>query len=380
MSTAIAKLEMTTNANVQGLFQAFRTEMKGSMIERDEEMQVVLSALLCDEHVCLVGPPGTGKSMSLDAIVGWLAAPSFKALLHKYIVPEELIGPVSIVKLKQDVYERLLGGRAADTEVLFLDEIFKGSPAILNTLLMLLNERKIYNGGTVVDCPLKLCVAASNEWPGEGSTGAELSALFDRFLFRKNVSPIRSESGIDALCFGNLPEPVPSFQLSDADLKSAQADVRALAWSEEAKDAFNLIRREIRAEGVIVGDRRLKKSVAACQANAYLNGNIAVTIEDLEILRHILWVDPTEQPAVVQKIVCKIAAPAMQEINAFLAEAEEINSKFNAQDLGQAALAFKKLDEIGRKLKGLKGDRATEAHTHVTDLAKKMKAAAIGHL
>ena len=70
---------------------------------------------------------------------------------------------------------------------------------VLNTLLTILNERVYHNDGTVIHCPLKLCVAASNEWPGDQEGGRELGALFDRFLLRKAVRPIATERGLDRL-------------------------------------------------------------------------------------------------------------------------------------------------------------------------------------
>ena len=65
-----------------------------------------------------------------------------------------------------DKYVRVTTGKLPETEFCFLDEIFKASSAILNTLLKILNERTFDPGdGVVRTVPLKLCLAASNEWP-----------------------------------------------------------------------------------------------------------------------------------------------------------------------------------------------------------------------
>ncbi len=58
----------------------------------------------------------------------------------------------------------------------FLDEVFEASRAILNTLLRTPNGRTFGHGGGVSrPVPLRLRVAASNEWP---------SAFQDRKLVR----------------------------------------------------------------------------------------------------------------------------------------------------------------------------------------------------
>ena len=44
-------------------FAGARKELSSSLIERDEEVDLVLTALLANEHVLLVGPPGCGKSL-----------------------------------------------------------------------------------------------------------------------------------------------------------------------------------------------------------------------------------------------------------------------------------------------------------------------------
>src|SRR5579883_35423 len=151
---------------------AARAALAAALIERDDEVDLVLTALLAREHVLLVGPPGCGKSLLLDAVMRWVGGTTFTCLLTRFTTPEELFGPVSVAGLKEDKYRRITTGKLPEADGCFLDELFKGSSAILNTLLRLLNERVFDPGdGTPVACPLKLCVAASNEWPGSTTGG-----------------------------------------------------------------------------------------------------------------------------------------------------------------------------------------------------------------
>src|SRR5438128_354062 len=150
---------------VRAKFQTTRRELAAALIERDEEVDVVLTALIAQEHPLFVGVPGTAKSLLLDSVMGWMGGRRFTILLTKFSTPEELFGPVSVAGLKEDRYRRITAGRLPEADGCFLDEVFKGSSAILNTLLRVLNERTFDNGGEAVPVPLRLCVAASNEWP-----------------------------------------------------------------------------------------------------------------------------------------------------------------------------------------------------------------------
>jgi MoxR-like ATPase len=113
----------------------------------------------------------------------------FSILLTKFSVPEEVFGPISLAALKEDRFRRVTAGRLPEAHLAFIDEIWKASSAILNTLLRMLNEGVFENDGEFARVPLRLCVAPSNEWPA-AETGKELRALLDRFLFRETVRPI----------------------------------------------------------------------------------------------------------------------------------------------------------------------------------------------
>src|SRR6266513_3080757 len=147
---------------VQSKFAACRRELSESLIERDDEIDLVLTALVAQEHVLLVGPPGCAKSLLLDSLMGWMHGKRFSVLLNRFTTPEEVLGPISVAGLKSDVYRRVTTGKLPEADLCFLDEIFKASSAILNVLLKLLNERTYEVGdGTTVQVPLKLAVAAS---------------------------------------------------------------------------------------------------------------------------------------------------------------------------------------------------------------------------
>lgn len=358
-----------------------RRELSAALIERDPEVDLVLTALVAREHALLVSPPGCAKSLLADSLLAWAGGTKFSILLTKFSVPEEVFGPVSLAGLKEDRYVRVTAGKLPQADFAFLDEVFKASSAILNALLRILNERTYDAGdGVARSVPLQLCVAASNEWPCP-ETGRELAALFDRFTLRKAVSPIRSAAGRKRLLWAEDLMPKLSATISPVELAQAQREAANLPWSDDAKAALETVLRELAKEGVRPGDRRQVKSVAAVRAYAYLCGADAVAPEHLEIAAHALWDDPAEQPQVVARVIARIANPVGMRVNQLLLEADEVLAGAEVRDLAEAAKAAAKLSEIEKQLSGLTGDgRLERARTHVRDQLKQLKLASIESL
>jgi MoxR-like ATPase len=363
---------------LQEKFAATRKELADALIERDNEVDLVLTALVSQEHVLLVGPPGCAKSLLLDSLMAWMSGRRFSILLTKFTTPEELLGPISVSGLKSDVYRRVTTGKLPEADLAFVDEELKGSSAILNTLLKILNERTYEVGdGTSIKVPLKLCVAASNEWPSP-ETGKELAALFDRFVLRKSVRPILTAAGRQRLLWHRDHTPSLSTSVTPAEVDQAHREARKLPWADEAKEATEAIVRELAKEGVQPGDRRQFKAVGVAQAYAWLCGCDRVEPEHLEVYASVLWDDPIEQPEKVAQAVARIANPTGMKVNQLLLEAEQILAAADVRQLAQAATATAKLQEIEKRLASLKADgRVERARAYVREQIKKVKLASI---
>ena len=359
-------------------FATVRKELASALIERDDEIDLVLTALIANEHVLLVGPPGCGKSLLLDSVLAWAGGTKFSILLTKFTTVDEVMGPVSLTGLKEDRYVRVTTGKLPEADFAFVDECFKGSSAVLNTLLKILNERTYDAGdGVVKNVPLRLCLAASNEWASP-DTGKELSALSDRFLLRKTVTPIRTRAGRDRLLWTADHAPKLSARVSPTEIDEARRQARDLPWSDEARDALGQVLTELAREGVRPGDRRQFKTVGVVRAFAWLCGADEVLPEHLEIARHCLWDVPDEQPEVVARVIARVANPAGMRVAQLLVEAEDVLAAADVRDLADAARAAAKLGEIDRQLAGLAGNpRAEAARAYVRDQIKTLKLASI---
>ena len=80
-------------------------ELNKGLIEREEHIRMCLLALLSNENIVLIGPPGTAKSQMSRSLAEIIKNGTyFEYLLTKFTTPEELFGPISIKELEKELY------------------------------------------------------------------------------------------------------------------------------------------------------------------------------------------------------------------------------------------------------------------------------------
>ncbi len=261
--------------------------------EREEVIAVALLGALSGQNTFLYGPPGTAKSLISRRISSaFKDAPYFECLMNRFTTPEEVFGPVSLSALKEDKYLRKTSGYLPTAGIGFLDEIWKSSPAILNTLLTLTNERIFRNGDRTEKSPLKALFAASNETPLDGQG---LDALYDRFTLRMLVPPMQQRENFENLLnsepVATEPE-IPDHLKIDTDTwDQIVRGLHKIELSRETLTVIALIRQSLSEleEPVYVSDRRWQKAAIVMKASAFLCERKQTNHSDTLLLRHCLW-------------------------------------------------------------------------------------------
>jgi MoxR-like ATPase len=263
---------------------AYGEELGDVVVARDAEIRSLLLALVAQKNVLLLGPPGTAKSLLASTFAAGLGWRYFARLLGKTTQPEELFGPFNLNKLKASVYERCIEGYLPTAQVAFLDETFKGSSAILNGLLTIINERQFDQGTSRIAVPLELVIGASNELPQEEG----LAAIYDRFLIRHQCRYIADDDTFSAMLTAPAADQ-PELEPRYVDTLRAAARVVTL---DHLVPAILKIRAELGAEKIVASDRRWRQSLDVVRASAALAGRTVALSSDLMVLADTLWDRP----------------------------------------------------------------------------------------
>ncbi len=315
-------------------FTSLKEVLSRGLYEKDTEIALSLLAAIAGESVLLLGPPGVAKSMIARRIkCAFSNATAFEYLMSRFSTPDDIFGPVSISKLKEsDSYERVTAGFLPEADIVFLDEIWKAGPAILNTLLTIVNEKTFRNGNSVSSVPMKLLIGASNELPAEGEG---LEALWDRFLVRMECGCVANEQNFYRILTedndesADEPEIDDSLRISPEEYAQWQKDLRTIAIDNQVLECITYIRQRLpklkivdeaddnaaRMHNVYVSDRRWKHIMRLLRTSAFVHGRKSVTLADIPILLYCLWNEPDEIDALVPIIVSAILYPLKKEID-----------------------------------------------------------------
>jgi MoxR-like ATPase len=165
----------------------------------DDAILALILSVTSGEPLLLIGPPGTAKSKLIRtfcALVGVNRTQPdhryFEYLLTPFTEPGELFGFYDPSKLTRDGRLERINEQSMmqNAEIVFLDEVFKGSSAILNSLLSFMNERVFYDRGQPNPVPLQCLFGATNDLPDS----PELYAIWDRFALRCRVDNVAATS------------------------------------------------------------------------------------------------------------------------------------------------------------------------------------------
>lgn len=336
------------------------------LYEKETAVKLGLLTALAGESMFMLGAPGCAKSMITRRIKEAFKADDkdgvkyFETLLNQFTTPEEVFGNISLKALngdlpdengnKKEEYRRLTDKMLPEADIAFLDEIWKASPAILNTLLTIVNERKFHNGSKVMNVPLKALFAASNELPAKGKG---LEALYDRFIFRLPVDFIKNEDDF----FEMIDQPAhEEFKLNDEDKKLLISNTELKEWSKEidkvtlskvSKQVISAIRKEMtllndamsdedkkNGELFEVGDRRWKKIAHILKTSAFLNDRNEVDLMDCSLIENCIWGTEKQQKKakeIVEKCLKENGIPCDSAIEDIQEQIEEFTAKVDEE-------------------------------------------------
>ncbi len=279
---------------------AIITHIKSSFVGKDEIIDILGLTLIARENAFLLGPPGTAKSAIVRALSSCIQdGKNFEYLLTRFTEPNEIFGPFDIRKLKDGELKTNTEGMLPEASMIFLDEIFNANSAILNSLLMALNEKIFRRGREVKKLPALMFVGASNLLPEDES----LNALLDRFLIRIQCDYVNPDlleqvliSGrkLDADNAETAPTILPK-EIQDLQAQTKQVDLAPV------RATFVDLIHNLRNTGINVSDRRAVKMQNLIAASAVICNRKEAILSDLWVVKY-TW-DTEEQIEIIAGIV-----------------------------------------------------------------------------
>ncbi|NOQ71237.1 MAG: AAA domain-containing protein [Crocinitomix sp.] len=286
------------NDNIEKL-NAVLNFIKSTFVGKDEIIDLLGISLIARENAFLLGPPGTAKSAIVRALSNSIVdGKNFEYLLTRFTEPNEIFGPFDIRELKEGKLMTNTSGMLPEASMIFLDEIFNANSAILNSLLLALNEKIFRRGQETRKIPALMFVGASNVLPEDES----LDALLDRFLIRVRCDYVNPDLLEQVLLAGRKLEleTTEPPKINPTEIIQLQNEAKQVDLSTVRGPFVNLVH-SLRNTGINVSDRRAVKIQNLLAASALICGRSEAILSDLWVLKYI-W-DTEEQIEILSGLI-----------------------------------------------------------------------------
>jgi MoxR-like ATPase len=272
-------------------------------IERPDEIDLLGISLIGGLDPLFIGAPGTGKTWLIELVLLVLEGANpedfFNTMIFKETPADDILGMRNLPAMKEGRIERMMEGYLPMAVVAYLDEVFKGSPTLLNAFLDIMATRKLKVGRTVHSVGQLLSImGSSNELPDR----EDLGPFRDRWSITKFVQPVRTPEGRKTVhkiqdeyqANGNTIDLTDAPRLTLDEMHEIRGEVRRIIIPDGITDKLVDLEEKFEQAGHLPSSRRQGHMKIALKASAWRRGEGEVSTNDISVLQHMAFNDPDD--------------------------------------------------------------------------------------
>ena len=271
---------------IQERIDAAVHEASKVIVGKEDQIRLILVAVLCGGHVLLDDLPGSGKTTLVKVMSRILGCEFARVQFTPDLLPSDVTG-VSIFDQKAGDFRLRMG--PIMTNIFLADEINRAIPRTQSALLEAMEELQVTIDGETRQLPRPFILMATQNPVESESTFRLPVAQLDRFLFRLSLGYLPKEGEIEMLktVGDGIPFDLLSQVLSDTDVLDMQKDIASVVIDEKVLGYIVSIVDATRESDLLAlpasprGSRALYR---AGKALAAANGRDFVTPEDVKTL------------------------------------------------------------------------------------------------
>ncbi|MCK5920091.1 MAG: MoxR family ATPase, partial [Methylococcales bacterium] len=284
---------------IQETARKLRENIQKVIIGKEEIIDLVLIALLCEGHVLLEDVPGTGKTKLANTVAASLGCIFHRIQFTPDLLPSDVTG---IYYFNQKAQEFEFRPGPIFSQILLADEINRATPRTQSALLEAMQEQQTTVDITTHQLPRPFLVLATQNPVELEGTFPLPEAQLDRFLVKVAMGyPTESDEN-DILLRFERTDPLDTLEevVAPETIIEMQKLVRQVRVEESVRHYLVKICRATRDHADIelgASPRATMALYRTCQARAAIQGRDFVIPDDVKImtpyvLTHRLVVDP----------------------------------------------------------------------------------------
>lgn len=258
-----------------------------TIVGKNEVIQKVIAAMLCEGHVLIEDVPGVGKTQLISALSRSLNGKFNRLQMTPDIMPSDVLG-YSMINQSTGELEYRQG--AVMCNFLLADEINRASPKAQSSLLEVMEEGQVSLEGKTHVLPVPFMVMATQNPVETYGTYHLPEAQMDRFFMKLSMGYPSLDEELMILERTEHVNPVTFIDkpvLSLEDIAELQKEVREVKVVPQIKKYIAEIVRNTRDSEVVqlgVSPRGTIALFKASKAAAFINGRDYVTPDDVKFV------------------------------------------------------------------------------------------------